>query len=54
MAKERLSIPKETLDKVIEASQQDIRQCINTLQLMTGPAGTPKDFQKKNVALVRN
>ena len=53
MAKERANVPKDALDRIIEASNQDIRQCINTLQLMASGTGkTPKHFQRKDITVV--
>lgn len=54
MAKERVNVPREAVDRIIEASSQDIRQCINTLQLMASGAGkSPKDIQRKDITVVR-
>jgi DNA polymerase III delta prime subunit len=59
VARERTTnFPKESLDRVIEASNQDIRQCINTLQLLaSGGGGTTKEaangaIQRKDITVV--
>ncbi|KAF7634869.1 AAA domain-containing protein [Meloidogyne graminicola] len=47
-AKENLKLPKEFYDKIIEASCQDIRQSINTLQMIIS-GKMSLDFQKKDI-----
>uniref|UniRef100_A0A915E7Y1 AAA+ ATPase domain-containing protein n=1 Tax=Ditylenchus dipsaci TaxID=166011 RepID=A0A915E7Y1_9BILA len=50
--KENLKIPSETLDKIIEASNQDLRQCIHSLQLMnSGSSKADQRFQKKDISV---
>jgi len=49
-AREKANISKEAIDKLIEASNQDIRQSINTLQLMAGSTSSNKQFNKKDIS----
>lgn len=49
-AKENLKLPKDVYDKIIEASCQDIRLCINTLQMITSGQKS-MDFQKKDILM---
>ncbi|KAL3078183.1 hypothetical protein niasHS_012070 [Heterodera schachtii] len=48
--RERVNLAKDSLDRIIEASHQDIRQCINALQFSAG-LGTSKKMQKKDVTV---
>uniref|UniRef100_A0A915LQY2 Uncharacterized protein n=1 Tax=Meloidogyne javanica TaxID=6303 RepID=A0A915LQY2_MELJA len=49
-AKENVKLPKDVYDKIIEASSQDIRLCINTLQMVTS-GQMSMDFQKKDILM---
>lgn len=51
-AKEKLNISKELIDQIIEASQQDIRQSINSLQMFSVFKSTNNKFQKKDISVV--
>jgi hypothetical protein len=44
-------VSDETLAKVIEASGQDVRQCVNALQMLAGSEA--KRFAKKDISFVR-
>jgi len=59
---ERINITEATIDQIIEASHQDIRQCIHSLQLYSSGAGGSRggggkgpfkklNFEKKNIAI---
>lgn len=52
VAQEKLHIAKEALDNIIEASNQDIRQCIYSLQLYATSGSASKQVQKKDVSVV--
>nr|CAD2173515.1 unnamed protein product [Meloidogyne enterolobii] len=49
-AKENVKLSKDVYDKIIEASSQDIRLCINTLQMVTC-GQMSMDFQKKDILM---
>ncbi|KAH7723132.1 CBN-RFC-1 protein [Aphelenchoides avenae] len=48
---ETLKVPKELVDKIIEASNQDIRQCIYSLQLVAAGRSNKEELYKKDVSL---
>uniref|UniRef100_A0A183BZ21 AAA domain-containing protein n=1 Tax=Globodera pallida TaxID=36090 RepID=A0A183BZ21_GLOPA len=50
VTRERVNLAKDGLDKIIEASHLDIRQCINSLQFSAG-VGTSKQPQRKDVTV---
>lgn len=49
--RERINISPEVLDKIIEASNQDVRQCVYSLQLYA--SGAKGKFEKKDISVVR-
>jgi len=54
-ARESLKIDTSTLDKIIEAANQDIRQCIYSMQMIAAgvmpKTGTQKEISKKDIVV---
>ncbi|KAI1722830.1 ATPase family associated with various cellular activities (AAA) domain-containing protein [Ditylenchus destructor] len=49
---QKLKVPGEVLDKIIEASHHDLRQCVHNLQLISSaPINANQTIQKKDVSV---